>query len=110
MPVLFYSTSISHPAPYMLTLPPSWGDAESFLHVTTRPCDSEEDRGIASGKHGACAGKQRKQVYGEVSPDWSRRAGDSVNVSSAWQHKKDYLESTLVFKMFSLVKLQVKNS
>lgn len=29
-PRVFYSTSISHPAPDMLTLPPSWKNAKSF--------------------------------------------------------------------------------
>lgn len=60
-PVVFYSISISHPVPYMLTLLPSSENTESS-ECDGVTCDSEEDTGIESGKIGADTGKQGMEV------------------------------------------------
>lgn len=64
----------------------------------------------------ANTGKQGRQTWRAICPDWSTKAGDCVNVSSVMSEKgslvpfqgvpfkKDYSKSTLVFKMLDLAK------
>ena len=85
-PMVFYSTSVSHPALYMLTLPPP-GRTLIPLSVAVWPCDSVEDMGVDPGKIGANTGKQGRHTWRATCPDWSTKIGDSVNVSSVMSEK-----------------------